>query len=212
MLPVNNGFVADASGKIAMSCGTLASSLSKVRVVALLAGSVIVVLSNASPDAVTVVVVPPGAGAPDDGGGAADVGGGPPLARGPPGGGPPPPPAGGAPRGGRPPAPAAARRHGHRPGHIGVDVAPEEVRAGLQRGDRVVALRDAGDDLASEQVVLGGVVRIDRQVVRHAVVVVVEHERRRLAGLERQAVGVEREARRRDRRRDAAPALGAPAG
>src|SRR3954447_6487791 len=127
MLPVNNGFVADASGKIAMSCGTLASSLSKVRVVALFAGSVIVVVSNASPDAVTVVVVPPGAGAPDAGGGAADVGGGPP-------------PAGGRPRGGRPAPPAAARRHGHRPRHIGVDVAPEEVRARLQRGDRVVAL------------------------------------------------------------------------
>src|SRR3954468_9283274 len=105
MLPVNNGFVADASGKIAMSCGTLASSLSKVRVVALFAGSVIVVVSNASPDAVTVVVVPPGAGAPDDGGGAADVGGGPPRG----GGGPPVggagPPLAGGPLGGAPPPP-----------------------------------------------------------------------------------------------------------
>src|SRR3954451_18233274 len=82
MLPVNNGFVADASGKIAMSCGTLASSLSKVRVVALFAGSVIVVVSNASPDAVTVVVVPPGAGAPDDGGAPPRGGGPPPMSAG----------------------------------------------------------------------------------------------------------------------------------
>src|SRR3954465_11295382 len=92
MLPVNNGLAPAGAGKLAIACGTLASSLSKVRVVALFAGSVIVVVSNASPDAVTVVVVPPGAGAPDDGGGAADVGGGPPLAGGPPGGRPPPPP------------------------------------------------------------------------------------------------------------------------
>src|SRR6185503_20564475 len=86
MSPVKSGFVAEESGKIAMSCGTPASSLSNVSVVALFAGSVIVDVSNAMPDAVTVVVVPPGGGAPDDGGGAPDVGGGP-L-----GGGPPPPP------------------------------------------------------------------------------------------------------------------------
>src|SRR6476619_974385 len=86
MSPVKSGFVADESGKIAMLCGMPASSLSNVSVVALFAGSVIVVVSNAIPDAVTVVVVgPAGGGEPEDGGGA-DVGGGP-L-----GGGPSPPP------------------------------------------------------------------------------------------------------------------------
>src|SRR3954449_3923776 len=88
--PVNSGLVADASGKIAMSCGMPASSLSNVSVVALSAGKLIVVVSNASPEAVTVVVVPPLVGGPPDEGGA-DVGGGSPLEGGPLGGGPPPP-------------------------------------------------------------------------------------------------------------------------
>src|SRR3954447_24106440 len=90
MSPVNSGFVADASGKIAMSCGTPESWLSNVSVVALFAGRVIVCVSKASPDAVTVVVPPPVGGALDVGG--ADVGGGPLLDGGPLGGGPPPPP------------------------------------------------------------------------------------------------------------------------
>ena len=93
MSPVNSGLVADESGKIAMLCGTLASWLSNVIVVSLFAGSVIVDVSNARPDAVTVVVVPPGGGAPEVGGGA-DVGGGALLGGGPLGGGPPPPPPG----------------------------------------------------------------------------------------------------------------------
>src|SRR6476659_3684938 len=97
MSPVNSGLVADESGKIAMSCGTPASWLSNVIVAALFAGSVIVEVSNARPDAVTVVVVPPGGGAPEVGGGA-DVGGalvgGGPLGGGALVGGPPPPPPG----------------------------------------------------------------------------------------------------------------------
>src|SRR3954452_7132055 len=139
MSPVNSGFVAEASGKIAMSCGTPESWLSNVSVVALFAGRVIVCVSKASPDAVTVVVTPPAGGALDVGG--ADVGGGPLLDGGPRGGGPPAPaPAGGGRRPAarwrpprrRPPATAARRRHGDGPRHVGVDVTPEEIRAGLE--------------------------------------------------------------------------------
>src|SRR4029079_14845401 len=80
--PVKSGFVAEESGKIAMSCGMSGSWLSNVSVVALFAGRMIVDVSNASPDAVTVLVGgPAGGGAPDDGG--ADDGGGP-LGGGPP--------------------------------------------------------------------------------------------------------------------------------
>src|SRR5690349_18240599 len=95
MPPVNNGFVAEASGKIAMSCGTPESWLSNVSVYCLFAGSVIVCVSKASPDAVTVVVFPPVVGGPDVGGGG-DVGGGALVGGGPLVGGPvlPPPPAG----------------------------------------------------------------------------------------------------------------------
>src|SRR3954464_5833293 len=111
-----------------MSCGTPASSLSNVSVVALFAGNVIVVVSNASPEAVTVVVVPPlGPGAPDAGG--AGVGG-PPLAGG-----------RARSRAGRRRVPLAARRsarrrpttpttrwrHGDRSRHVCVDVVAEEV-------------------------------------------------------------------------------------
>src|SRR4029450_10354013 len=74
---------------------------------------------------------------------------------------------------------------------VWVDVAVEEVVAGLERRDLLLHDPRAAEDLAAEHVgALGGAALEDRQVVRYAVLVV-EGERERLARNRGQAGGVE---------------------
>src|SRR5215218_5521591 len=74
---------------------------------------------------------------------------------------------------------------------VWVDVAVEEVVAGLERRDLLLHDPRAAEDLAAEHVGALGVAALeDRQVVRDAVVVV-EGERERLARNRGQAGGVE---------------------
>src|SRR4029450_10168549 len=75
-------------------------------------------------------------------------------------------------------APARVRDHDGA-AHVRVDVALEVVLAWRQRGDGVLRGRGPGDELPVEQLVAERAVRVDRDVVLHTRVLVLERDRRR---------------------------------
>ena len=87
---------------------------------------------------------------------------------------------------------------GERPDHRGMDGADEGVGPGVEGGDVVDPRRDAGEDLALEQLGAVHVAQVERDVVRRARVLVLELDLERRVGRRRRRLLLELDVERAD--------------